>query len=650
MSVNSLPTNLPQLQNLIKRDKESYTEEFLQQLRHFESNLQIFQMNPQAESKDFGELVSFLSHTANLYPKHAAQFPLQVMNLLETHAAVMKPDVRRDLCKAVILLRGKDMIQPVKVYEVFFKLFRLKDKILRENLRTHIISDIRRLNAKAKNNSLNKTLQNFMFVMVSDDNPTAAHLSVRVLVDLYRKGAWKEDRTANVIATACFSPHTKVMVAAIQFFLGVDEEDDIDTDEEEQMMNKPTLKDLTAHMLISGKKKKSQHKLERARLSQKKFERKEKKQVVANFSALQLINDPQGLAERLFSKLKQSTERFEVRLMMMNLISRLVGVHELVLLNFYPFLQKYLQPKQKEVTSILTYLAQACHSLVPPEALEPVVMAVCNNFITERCSTDVMSVGLNTVRIICTRCPLAMNATLLQDLSQYKTYKKDKGVMMAAKSLIQLFRTENPELLARKDRGKEASENKDFTPFQYGEVRAVDYVPGTEFLNEQGEVDGVDVAEQRKVDGWATASEDEDSDSDGEWVKLSSDEDDNEPMAGEGGEEAEPEMDPEEAREKAKMISMQRILTPADFAAMKQAKAEAQVSTKKSKRKMMNPDDLSVANDEIVDPNQIERMFKKSKMEKEAKLSLAEEGREDREKFGSRKNTGEKKTGGLSND
>lgn len=28
----------------------------------------------------------------------------------------------------------------------------------------------------------------------------------------------------NVIATACFSPHTKVMVAALQFFLGMDEE------------------------------------------------------------------------------------------------------------------------------------------------------------------------------------------------------------------------------------------------------------------------------------------------------------------------------------------------------------------------------------------------------------------------------------------
>ena len=45
-----------------------------------------------------------------------------------------------------------------------------------------------------------------------------------------------------------------------------------------------------------------------------------------------------------------------------------------------------------------------------------------------------MAVGLNSIREICVRCPLAMNETLLRDLVQYKKYK-DKGVMIAAKGL-----------------------------------------------------------------------------------------------------------------------------------------------------------------------------------------------------------------------
>ena len=44
-----------------------------------------------------------------------------------------------------------------------------------------------------------------------------------------------------------------------------------------------------------------------------------------------------------------------------------------------------------------------------------------------------------------------MNEDLLQDLAQYKKYR-DKNVMMAARSLIQHYRTTHPELLHRKDR------------------------------------------------------------------------------------------------------------------------------------------------------------------------------------------------------
>jgi uncharacterized membrane protein len=43
---------------------------------------------------------------------------------------------------------------------------------------------------------------------------------------------------------------------------------------------------------------------------------------------------------------------------MMAVISRAVGVHQLLLLNFYPFLQKYIQPHQRDVTQILAILIQ----------------------------------------------------------------------------------------------------------------------------------------------------------------------------------------------------------------------------------------------------------------------------------------------------
>lgn len=50
-----------------------------------------------------------------------------------------------------------------------------------------------------------------------------------------------------------------------------------------------------------------------------------------------LINDPQRLAEKLFKDLKGSNERWEVQLLQMNLISRMIAIHQLILLNFYPY-------------------------------------------------------------------------------------------------------------------------------------------------------------------------------------------------------------------------------------------------------------------------------------------------------------------------
>jgi len=73
----------------------------------------------------------------------------------------------------------------------------------------------------------------------------------------------------------------------------------------------------------------------------------------------------QKFAEELFKRLNKATaERFEVRLVMMSVISRVTGVHKLLLLNFYPFLQKYVLPHQRDAPTLLAVLVQ-----VPPPPL-----------------------------------------------------------------------------------------------------------------------------------------------------------------------------------------------------------------------------------------------------------------------------------------
>jgi len=60
------------------------------------------------------------------------------------------------------IMRGKDVVPAAAVLPVFFKLFRCKDKQLRQFLHGVIISDLKKLNEKSKNHAINKKLQNFV--------------------------------------------------------------------------------------------------------------------------------------------------------------------------------------------------------------------------------------------------------------------------------------------------------------------------------------------------------------------------------------------------------------------------------------------------------------------------------------------------------
>lgn len=63
---NQLPDNLPQLQNLVKRDPESYKDDFLQQYQFFKNTLEIFKLSPDKESKSLDELVMFLAQVQRI--------------------------------------------------------------------------------------------------------------------------------------------------------------------------------------------------------------------------------------------------------------------------------------------------------------------------------------------------------------------------------------------------------------------------------------------------------------------------------------------------------------------------------------------------------------------------------------------------------
>lgn len=91
---NQLPNNLPQLQNCIKRDPESYNDEFMLQLRHFEAVLDVTRADPAASNKEFEDLVMFMAHVSHCYTDQMTDFPNHLLSLLRSYGPLLNPDVR----------------------------------------------------------------------------------------------------------------------------------------------------------------------------------------------------------------------------------------------------------------------------------------------------------------------------------------------------------------------------------------------------------------------------------------------------------------------------------------------------------------------------------------------------------------------------
>ncbi|MCD7457595.1 hypothetical protein HAX54_035453 [Datura stramonium] len=499
--------SLPTLQSKMKCDPEGYESELTLVYNQFKSSMDLFEQQAALNftslsgvstdptvSKDLGDRAMFLSHVTPFYPKQLVNFPKELAQLLRSSARTLPSGLRVHVTQALILLINRKIVDIGDTLALFMELQTLGDRVLRKLAFSHIVHSIRRMNQKHKNDTKNRALQNILFALLQQEDEAKAKRSLITLCELHRRKVWFDDRTANAICSACFHSSSRIMVASLSFLLDYEKiEDDSDSDmedsEDEQTANKPQVvlnKEAIykAHNKgTSSSKKKKQAKLQRAVRSMKKQQRvQSENNNTSYYSPLNHLKDAQGFAEKLFSHLQTCNERFEVKMMMLKVIARTVGLHHLILLNFYPYLQRYVQPHQRDVTNLLAAAVQACHDMVPPDAVEPLFKQVVNQFVHDRSRPEAISVGINVIREICLRMPLLMTEDLLQDLVLYKK-SNEKAVSAAARSLLTLFREVCPSLLVKKDRGRPT--NPKARPKAFGEVSVASSIPGIELLDQE---------------------------------------------------------------------------------------------------------------------------------------------------------------------
>ena len=549
-------------------------------------------------------------------------------------------------------------------------------KTLRTLLFHKILSDLRTSNSKAKNHRLNRTIQTALFNLLISDRASPKGLwAVKITRELWKRQIWTDAKAVEIMKEATLADSEKVIGGGVRFFLGGDKEreelEDESSDEEAEI----DIGKLKHQAGINKKTKKKAKTLERAVEKVRKNEKKKKQPHPLNFSALHLLHDPQGFAEQLFSKHLQSSKsklNLEQKLLVLQLVSRLVGLHKLTVISLYSYFTKYLTPRQPSVTSFLASLAQSTHELVPPDVLEPLVQKIANEFVSEASASEVASAGLNAIREICVRQPMAMSDTLVQDLVMYRK-SKDKGVMMAAKGLLSLYREVDPDKLAKRDRGKSATiglKSGTIKERRFGE-EAVGEIEGLELLEqwkdeerkrkrvERGFPEELDTDEGRGEDAeedWGAWDVESDASSDsGGWINVESDaeieisdSEDDRPAAKKAkldlkakakSEEGEDDDEKENAgadkglEQKISKLATTKILTPADLVKLQELRLSASVNKAMSGSKSQAARLKELAErhtDDALTAEQIEGFSALRKSTKEERVALAREGKGDR--------------------
>lgn len=547
------------------------------------------------------------------------------------------------------------------LHTLFPILISTPSKTLRALLFQKILSELRSANSKTINHKLNRTMQTVLFNLVTSDRTSSKGVwAIKLTRELWKRQIWTDAKAVEIMKEASLSEHEKVIVGGVRFFLGGDKE-------REEMEDESSDDDAVdvgrvRHQLgINKKTKKKARVAQKAIATVKKKERKKNQPHPLNFSALHLLHDPQGFAESLFSKHLQNTKaklNLEQKLFVLQLVSRLVGLHQLHIMPLYSYFQKYLTPRQPSVTSFLASLAQASHELVPPDVLEPLIQKIANEFVSEASAAEVATAGMNAIREVCARQPLAMNEALLQDLVMYKK-SKDKGVMMAAKGLLSLYRDVGAQMLKRRDRGKDASmglrsgekEEKRFGQQELGGIEGLELLEKWKEEErrkknlEKGLPSDAEDDEEEDEDNWAAwnVEDDEDSDDSGDWINVQSDveidlsdsDDDNDKArpskkAKQDGDETKKKADAEQEQQKLSTLATTRILTPADLAKLAELRAQASVESLMPGAKSRRPGQTTTRHaDDPLTAEEIEGLAALSagKATREERIAHAREGK-----------------------
>ena len=214
------------LQNVVRRDPESYHEEFLQQFSHYESLRDLYLINPTGvdanSTTEFIDLIGFMSAVCNCYPKETANFPNELKEILLNNHRDLTPELREKIIQCLTMLRNKDIISAEMLIQTIFPLLITSNagqqvKQMRKQIYSTLIALLKSVNTGTKNQKLNRSTQALLFNLL-EQRDNQGLWATKLTRELWRRGIWDDSRTVEIMTQAALHPDVKVAVAGARFF------------------------------------------------------------------------------------------------------------------------------------------------------------------------------------------------------------------------------------------------------------------------------------------------------------------------------------------------------------------------------------------------------------------------------------------------
>ena len=498
------------LQERMRKDPGSYAEEYAQYVTHFEALLSLLKVSTASVPVD--TMISSINIVFNVCREVHDGVPSRLLHLVyelfhfshQTSARLnakslpclnrYPPKIIQALMQGVISLRSRKLLLSSDTIPFFLSMLSAPDKNLRRLLIRHLASDLCRGDLVGNSRSL-KSMQCHVNDLIEEEDPVSSRYALLLFIDLYRRNPrWRDELSVHFISQAVFSKHSRVVKIALYFLLRRLHTLQKDITDAERKGVQTQVGSLHHSFRVRKKtrgreqklKKSVQHVLQRAGASNDASESEQdsfSSGLPSQHDPIRMLRDPQGYAEKLFATLRRTTERFEVRLRMMQVLSRIICVHRVLLFPYYSYLQRYLEPYQRDVTLILTLAVEAVHDEIPPQELQPLCRTITSHFVHDKATPDSITIGINTLREICKRQPWSMETDVLHSLLDYVKHRQSPGVASAARSLLRFYRQTQPEMLPPKYRKRSKETVPIFPPKRYGEAAPLDQITGLDLLN-----------------------------------------------------------------------------------------------------------------------------------------------------------------------